>query len=158
MNAVTPIWWPTLPTAACIACSANSAMDLLIVADWDGASFARVVPGSELPLPFIHCAVTFSAGRANYRLTSHLRTHSDNATGSMQLRSVETDEAQLTITVSSLVFNHEQYELLVALAANRAAGPLESDRRRRRLNEWSVVIARLAITHRAISHSIGLPL
>jgi hypothetical protein len=95
----------------------------LLVTDLEGASFARVVPGTGIPLPFRNMAIAFSAGRANYRLTVHQPA--------MPLEQVELNRAagvlhgmESTITASSIVFNEEQYRLLEELARLRANGPL----------------------------------
>jgi hypothetical protein len=95
----------------------------LIVCDLDGASFARVTPGADVPLPFTNAAVMFSAGQANYRLTTHLPLADTEERGRPRFEGA--NEAELTITLSTVMFNDEQHQLLVALASERAA---ESDR------------------------------
>ncbi len=97
----------------------------LVASDTDGASFARIAPGTDMPLPFPRTTVKFSAGRANYRLTIEVDPASwvvdSNATSPTQPTSVER-----TLTASGLVFNEEQFELLCALAAPRLDGPITS--------------------------------
>jgi len=98
----------------------------IVVTDLDGASFARVVPGTDIPLPFANTAVTFSAGRANYRLS----THQPQIPSEQDLSGLP-DGYELgvdsTITVSSIVFNEEQYALLALLGSLRADGPITVD-------------------------------
>jgi hypothetical protein len=99
----------------------------LIVTDMDGASFARVVPGASVPLPFANSAVSFAAGRANYRLTAHMPVPPAQMPRDPNLRTIDVLDRESTITVSGLIFNEEQYQLLTVLAANRADGPVEPD-------------------------------
>jgi hypothetical protein len=90
----------------------------LVVSDLDGASFARVVPGGSMPLPFARSAIAFSAGRANYRLTVVQPGWTAHYAAPPELYPTEP-----TVTASRLVFNDEQYVLLAALARSRAVGP-----------------------------------
>jgi hypothetical protein len=108
----------------------------LVVSDLDGASFARVVPGGSIPLPFERSAVAFSAGRANYRLTVEQLGWNPRSvvTGA-------TESTEPTVTASSLVFNDEQYALLAALARHRSTGapgqPMVSRRQLAQELGWS---------------------
>ena len=98
----------------------------IVATDLDGASFARVVPGAAIPLPFTNTAITFSAGRANYRLTTH-QPQSASSALSGELPPGYEHGNDSTITASSIVFKDEQYALLVALAQLRADGPITAE-------------------------------
>jgi hypothetical protein len=119
----------------------------LVASDNDGASFARVAPGAQVPLPFARTTVTFSAGRANYRLSIEVaRPHGlDEPAGIGRRGIVEPGHGiglEQTLTSATLVFNEDQYDLLVALAAPRLLGPitiadLPSNRQLARQLGWS---------------------
>jgi hypothetical protein len=97
----------------------------LVASDTDGASFARIAPGTEVPLPFPRTTVKFSAGRANYRLTIEV----DPATwigDTTDDGAIRPNTLERTLTSSGLVFNEEQFALLCALAAPRLDGPITS--------------------------------
>ncbi len=90
-----------------------------VVADLAGASFTRVAPGTTIALPFARCAVSFSAGAANYRIEVFDPAHVEPEGGS-----VAVVEAEPTLTTGHLVFNEEQFLLLVSLAERRLDGPI----------------------------------
>lgn len=95
----------------------------IVVIDLEGASFAHVVPGADIPVPFRNTAVAFSAGRANYRLTVEQPMAPDNR-GAPPFGYEMTSDA--TITATRLVFNAEQLELLRVFAELRADGPVRA--------------------------------
>ncbi len=95
----------------------------IVATDLDGASFARIVPGGQMPVPFTKTVITFSAGRANYRLTFR----QSSAPGHVgRTKAVAWREAHIdrTLTSSTIVFNDDQRELLTLLASLRSGGPL----------------------------------
>jgi hypothetical protein len=93
----------------------------VVAADIDGSSYARLVPGTSMPLPFADTALTFSAGSANYRVTAHTATP-----GLVSPDQLIDDGLTIERTENPalLQFNAEQIELLSALAAPRLAGPI----------------------------------
>ncbi len=96
----------------------------LLVTDLAGASFAKIAPGSEVAVPFQNASVTFSAGRANYRIdiNQQLTENSDDhATFALPAGYAD---AEHTMTATTLAFNDEQFQLLMALAARRLDGPV----------------------------------
>jgi hypothetical protein len=98
----------------------------IVVTDLDGASFARLVPGANIPLPFANTAIAFSAGRANYRITAH-QQKSETSTGFPDMPAGYETGLDSTITASRIVFNEDQYLLLSTLGALRANGPIAVD-------------------------------
>lgn len=98
----------------------------LVATDLDGASFARVTPGASVPLPFPRTAISFSAGRANYRLSAHRRPSAIDDVPDPDDHGYEKSN-DLTITASTLEFNDDQLALLGVLARLRADGPITID-------------------------------
>jgi hypothetical protein len=93
----------------------------VVATDADGSSYARLVPGAAMPVPFTDTSFTFSAGTANYRVTSHLPA--GPAAGAVP----PPDDAvtiERTENPALLDFNAEQLELLSALAKPRLSGPI----------------------------------
>lgn len=93
----------------------------IVMTDLDSASYTHIVAGTATPLAFRRASLSFTAGRANYRLdVRNDGIDSSSATG--QVSDLPLTEA--TLTTGTLVFNEEQFELLVALAAPRIEGPI----------------------------------
>lgn len=92
----------------------------ILVTDQQSASYTRVVAGASLPLPFADALISFSAGRANYRLRSQTSAIDTSGAGSETVL----PGGSATLTTGALVFNDEQFELLVALSRNRLDGPI----------------------------------
>lgn len=93
----------------------------IVMTDLNTASYTRIVAGASTPLPFRKASLSFTAGRANYRMI----VQNDAIDPDM----VSTDlfdlpVAETTLTTGTLVFNAEQFELLQALAAARLDGPI----------------------------------
>jgi len=93
----------------------------LVITDLDGASFARLAPGATVAVPFANTSVSFSAGRANYQLTLHQAPVDDH---DVAMPPPGYQSAVVTRTPTTLAFNDEQFELLVALAGPRIDGPI----------------------------------
>lgn len=97
----------------------------LIITDDSSPSYARLAPGSRMPLPYTQSTVMFSAGSASYRLCIKRPTGIDSLRpeNSANLSS-RTDEQ--TISLQRLRFNEEQLAVLKLLAEPRFNGPITS--------------------------------
>lgn len=96
----------------------------IVMTDLATASYTSIVAGASVPLPFRSASLSFTAGRANYRL--HVQNDAiDDASGAIQ---PSLDPAlpliDPTLTTGTLIFNEEQFALLVALATKRLDGPI----------------------------------
>ncbi len=83
------------------------------VADAAGLSYAKVAPGSSVPLSFETSRLTFEAGASKYELTAELLVDAPF----LHVDDEVVDRAEVTTTAASLPLNAEQRLLLVALAA-----------------------------------------
>lgn len=92
----------------------------LIVTHLDSPSFSRVAPNTATALPWASCAITFSAGRANYRIEVHDERH-EEPPSSMVL---DLEPGEATMTVGQQVFNEEQFLLLAVISEARIDGPI----------------------------------
>lgn len=97
----------------------NARATSLVVTHHESPSFSKVAPGATLVLPFASCSITFSAGRANYRLDVVDESAVDAP------NPVPTVSAgDRTVTAGHLIFNEEQFQLLAVLGEPRMAGPV----------------------------------
>ncbi len=129
----------------------NGRSAALIVTDLDGASYVRIAAGATLPIPFKNNAVTFSAGRSNYRLQIEHPSHPGPRSASVIASSV----ADRTLTTGALVFNDEQFQLMVALSERRLIGPitaadLPSNREVAKRLGWSLTKVNRKLDHLCI--------
>ena len=92
----------------------------LVITDEDSASYTRVVASTSTPVPFQRCAVSFSVGRANYRIG----VENAGLEASVPGGALAINLAEPTLTTGALVFNQEQFALLEALAQPRLDGPI----------------------------------
>lgn len=92
----------------------------LVVTHQHSPSYSRVAPGAATILPWAACAVTFSAGRANYRLDL-LDERPRSQPGPAAPVSVD---GEVTRTSGQLVFNEEQFQLLALIGEPRMSGPI----------------------------------
>lgn len=93
----------------------------IVMTDLDSASYTRIVAGASIPLPFRRASLSFTAGRANYRM--QVDNSAIDAPPASQA-SLPSPTVDATLTTGALVFNDEQFELLVALATDRLDGPI----------------------------------
>ena len=92
----------------------------MVVTDHASASFARVVPGGTMPLPFAEAAVTFCVGGVDYRLD----VHRPDAPARRDVTMPETVPGEITRTFACPPLNADQAALLRLLVAPRLRGPI----------------------------------
>lgn len=95
----------------------------LIITDDSSPSYARLAPGSGMPLPYTRATVTFSAGSASYRLCI------EQPAGAASLpidntASLLSREDEQTVSLQRCRFNEEQLAVLKLLAEPRLKGPI----------------------------------
>lgn len=95
----------------------------IVMTDLNSASYTHIVAGASTPLPFQLASLSFTAGRANYRM--QVRNDAIDAT-SPTGEIAKLPVAEATLTTGALIFNEEQFELLVALSTRRVDGPIAS--------------------------------
>ncbi len=97
----------------------------IVMTDLATASYTSIVAGASVPLPFRSASLSFTAGRANYRL--HVQNDAIGetvATAESTQHSSGLPLVDPTLTTGTLIFNKEQFALLVALAEARLDGPI----------------------------------
>ena len=97
----------------------------LIITDDSSPSYARLAPGSRMPLPYTQAAITFSAGSASYRLCIEQPRNIDSVTSEICADLLSRTDEQ-TISLQRLRFNEEQLAVLKLLAEPRLKGPITS--------------------------------
>jgi len=93
----------------------------IVMTDLATASYTSIVAGASTPLPFRSASLSFTAGRANYRLHVH-NDAIDELVDPAGVTALPLTDA--TLTTGTLIFNEEQFALLVALATKRIDGPI----------------------------------
>ena len=97
----------------------NARASSLVVTHHQSPSFSSVAPGTETVLPWSACAITFSAGPANYRIDVV-----DEAQESPAPSLAPIAGGEATVTSGQLIFNEEQFQLLAVLGEARISGPV----------------------------------
>ncbi len=85
-------------------------------------SYARIAPGSQMPIAFDTATIRFDAGGTSYEVTVDVLVDRDNANDDLDRADSVDDEGdetdqEATTTTASLPLTDEQRELLEALAA-----------------------------------------
>jgi len=91
----------------------------MVVTHLHSPSFSRVAPASATALPWGACAITFSAGKANYRIEVD-DPHRDEPSEP----DAHVPIGDATLTSGQLIFNEEQFQLLAVISEPRIAGPI----------------------------------
>lgn len=97
----------------------NARSTSLVVTHLHSPSFSKVAPGAATALPWDACAITFSAGPANYRVEVHDPHHQAPTTVT-----AVAPVGDATLTSGQLVFNEEQFQLLAVISEPRIDGPI----------------------------------
>lgn len=89
----------------------------ITVTDRRSPSAMTLTPRSSAPVPFLECALRFSAGSSNYEFDVSLDTLADHP--NLGFDDDEPDTVSETYCADQISLNTEQRQLLVGLSANR---------------------------------------